>query len=108
MVSDQADYVELDCSFRVSRPYASSVPLCIMANESFPIELAIATPEGGEIHQDFASVLAKSGFDQRQRQTFLFCVTQARRQSHMLQHPDWPSDPFGTCSGAGDRTHLSR
>jgi hypothetical protein len=52
-VALHAEYSEFDASFKVLRPYAYSVPMAIIQNETFPLGLSIGQTEREELYDMF-------------------------------------------------------
>jgi hypothetical protein len=61
----QADYVELDCSFKALKPYVYSIPLAVKANSGIPLGIVMAPSERQAVFSLFADVLAEKGFSRR-------------------------------------------
>jgi hypothetical protein len=60
----QADYYELDCSFKALKPYVYSIPLAVKANVGIPLGIVIAPSERRAVYSIFADVRAEKGFSQ--------------------------------------------
>ena len=56
-IINQADFIELDTSFKVFTPYVFSVPTAIISNESFPLGFSIGPSESFEIYNNFYEIL---------------------------------------------------
>jgi hypothetical protein len=57
-------YLELDTRFRAIRPYVYSVPLGLVANESFPLAIVAGLAESIELYQMFFGEMRSLGVEQ--------------------------------------------
>jgi hypothetical protein len=58
----EADYYELDCSFKSMKPHVHSISLAVKANAGIPLGNAIAPSDKREFFSSFADLLAENGF----------------------------------------------
>jgi hypothetical protein len=65
-VLENADFYELDASFKAIRPYVFCVPLAVRHNVGIPLGLVLGPSETEEMFRMFADALIEKGFDREQ------------------------------------------
>jgi ubiquitin C-terminal hydrolase len=106
-----ASHIQLDCSFRATRPFVYCVPMAIIRNEAVPLGFIMTPTESAWTYTTFMETLwdlmASGGVDNHYRPPVLsdqgpglisFCIDHAIRQFFCHRHL---IEKFGSSSPAG-------